>query len=348
MEWSSSYHKHSYSDLIGTIRELSDIHAIEHNHQIVQSLNKEPLYEEFRLVNTGMLLKSPSSLSKKGQKLKRDIQLNTSLPMITTVLSTTTTVMNISSLYTSKPELVQYTNLSLTTSYDESSLINSDDKEERWANLIDMHNEELIPIDIMSRQMLFDASVTVDGSGESTLLPTPETISRISSTYFVETSTLPQQLTMSSTMESTIRPSSETYLEPSTIKSESTNSEYIVTSLRESSTLIENETLSSVNEFPVSVEMIMTPLFDSSEPTLTFVEEIQSTFTTVQSLTESETTSSFTIFTSQTMSNSVLSTATNLVQSSSQFTGSGNEELSSTQTTTLFKTISLPLSSITI
>ncbi|CAF1525483.1 unnamed protein product, partial [Didymodactylos carnosus] len=37
---------------------------------------------------------------------------------------------------------------------------------ERWANLMAMKDEELIPVDIIGRQMLFDASATVDGSGE--------------------------------------------------------------------------------------------------------------------------------------------------------------------------------------
>ncbi|CAF1248451.1 unnamed protein product, partial [Didymodactylos carnosus] len=144
-----------------TIRELSDNNDNEHNYYVAQALSKEPLYKEFHLINMNTFSKSTLSSTKKGQKLKRDIQLNTLLPITTTVLSTTTT--NIFSSYTSRPQLVQYANT--TASYDKSSFTISDETAKRWANLIAVEDEGFLPLDIMARQMSLDESAIVDGSG---------------------------------------------------------------------------------------------------------------------------------------------------------------------------------------
>ncbi|CAF1549934.1 unnamed protein product, partial [Didymodactylos carnosus] len=140
----------------------------EHIHvfQPFKNDNKKVFYEEFRPANSDTSSKATKTLSsnKSQQRQKRDIQMHTSTPFTTTVISLTTIpVTNVSSLYTS--QVVQYSNISQTTSpYDVLSFTISNEAAERWANLIAMHDEELIPVDFMARQMIVDEGPTIDGS----------------------------------------------------------------------------------------------------------------------------------------------------------------------------------------
>ncbi|CAF1395986.1 unnamed protein product, partial [Didymodactylos carnosus] len=163
-EWSSSYYNRSYPVLSGDVHELFDFNNVEHNQSF--NKNQQILFEEFRLAKTDTSpVLTPISASKTDHKRsKRDTQLNTSIPITTAVISTTKTT-TITSLHTS--QLVQHSNLTQTTSvYNLSPITTGDDAAERWSNLLSMQDEELIPVDVLSRQLLFDVDTTMDGSGE--------------------------------------------------------------------------------------------------------------------------------------------------------------------------------------
>ncbi|CAF1082057.1 unnamed protein product [Didymodactylos carnosus] len=189
-EWSSSYHKHSYSDLTGSVRELlSALDDVDHNHDAQKfNNNKELLFEEFRLANSDTSSKTTPRLSSKQDQQRQKL----------------------------------------------------------------------------ARQMLFDAGATVDGSGETTLFTSAETLF---STSVVQTSTLSERQTIQSTIESTIL-STASSRETSTNEPENTTSTYISISSIQISTLSESATATSISEIstPSGVSLEQT---GSTVPNLT-------------------------------------------------------------------------------